>query len=105
MPVIPTPFPGLPLTGGTISGPLTVTGPLTTQAGISNSGGSLATTGNTNISASGVGTVTAAAVFANLGSVDVQFAGGGLRVKEGANCKQGTATLAAGTVTVANTAV
>lgn len=32
-------------------------------------------------------------------------AGNGLSVKEGANCKQGTATLVAGTVTVSNTSV
>lgn len=34
-----------------------------------------------------------------------QTAGKGLQVKEGSNCKQGTATLVAGTVTVANTSV
>lgn len=38
-------------------------------------------------------------------AVDVSGAGFGLQVKEGANCKQGIATLVAGTVTVANTAV
>lgn len=31
--------------------------------------------------------------------------GGGLAVREGANCKQGVATLTSGTVTVANTSV
>lgn len=41
----------------------------------------------------------------NNGPVDVITAGKGLMVKEGANCKQGTATLAAGTVVVANTSV
>jgi imidazolonepropionase-like amidohydrolase len=45
------------------------------------------------------GTVTSA------GSVDVNAAGQGLRVAEGANAKQGTAVLVAGTVTVADTAV
>lgn len=35
----------------------------------------------------------------------LQVAGAGLRVKEGANAKQGVATLIAGTVTVANTSV
>lgn len=37
--------------------------------------------------------------------VDVSTAGFGLQVKEGSNCKQGTAALVAGTVTVANTSV
>lgn len=35
----------------------------------------------------------------------IQQAGSGLRVKEGSNAKQGTATLVAGTVTVSNTSV
>lgn len=39
------------------------------------------------------------------GTLSLPAAGGGLRVKEGSNCKQGVATLAAGTVTVANTSV
>lgn len=39
------------------------------------------------------------------GDVDVQTAGQGLAVAEGSNAKQGVATLAAGTVTVANTSV
>jgi flagellar basal body rod protein FlgF len=39
------------------------------------------------------------------GSLDVSLAGQGLRVAEGANAKQGVATLVAGTVTVANTSV
>ena len=39
------------------------------------------------------------------GNVIAQVAGGGFRVKEGSNAKQGTATLVAGTVTVANTSV
>lgn len=37
--------------------------------------------------------------------VDIASAGFGLAVKEGANAKQGTAVLVAGTVTVANTSV
>lgn len=40
-----------------------------------------------------------------LGSFSVTTAGQGLRVKEGSNAKQGTATLSAGTVTVSNTSV
>jgi hypothetical protein len=39
------------------------------------------------------------------GSVSAIAAGAGFRVLEGTNCKQGTATLAAGTVTVNNTSV
>lgn len=39
------------------------------------------------------------------GQISLQIAGRGLSVKEGANCKQGTATLVAGSVTVANTSV
>lgn len=39
------------------------------------------------------------------GAVDVTAAGSGLKVAEGANAKQGVATLVAGTVTVANTSV
>lgn len=49
-------------------------------------------------SAAGILSVTA-------GSFSVTTAGQGLRVKEGSNAKQGTAALAAGTVTVANTSV
>lgn len=45
----------------------------------------------------------------SLGTINADFAvdtvGRGLQVKEGTNAKQGTATLAAGTVTVANTSV
>lgn len=37
--------------------------------------------------------------------LDIQTAGQGIRVKEGANAKQGIAVLAAGTVVVANTSV
>jgi hypothetical protein len=39
------------------------------------------------------------------GVVDISAAGSGVQVKEGSNCKQGTAVLVAGSVTVANTAV
>jgi hypothetical protein len=39
------------------------------------------------------------------GNIDINTAGSGLRVAEGSNAKQGTATLAAGTVTVSNTSV
>lgn len=39
------------------------------------------------------------------GDISLQKVGGGFRVKEGSNAKQGVATLHAGTVTVANTSV
>jgi hypothetical protein len=38
-------------------------------------------------------------------SLDISGAGSGVKVAEGANAEQGTATLVAGTVTVANTSV
>lgn len=41
----------------------------------------------------------------NVGSIAVNTAGKGLQVREGANAKQGVATLVAGTVVVANTSV
>jgi hypothetical protein len=39
------------------------------------------------------------------GSLDIDSTGKGVQVAEGANAKQGTATLTAGTVTVANTSI
>jgi len=65
----PSPVTSLPITGGTLTGNLTVQGNIT----------------------------------ATLGNIDASFAGTGLRVSEGANGKQGRATLVAGTVTVADT--
>jgi hypothetical protein len=50
------------------------------------------------------GTLTGGLTIAS-GSLDISAAPGGLRVTETGNAKQGTGTLAAGTVTVANTAV
>lgn len=44
-------------------------------------------------------------VTASTGNVIISTAGKGLEVKEGANAKQGTATLVLGTVTVSNTSV
>jgi hypothetical protein len=70
-----TPF--LPLSGGSLSGNLNVAG---------------------NIVQTALGQLTTS-------GVDVNLSGSGLRVAEGANPKQGTAVLAAGTVTVANTTV
>lgn len=43
--------------------------------------------------------------FVSEGNLIVDVAGKGLRVKEGANARSGTATLVAGTVTVSNTSV
>lgn len=63
-------------------------------------GGSL---GSSPISTTG--TITAGAVNVVGGSVDIQTAGQGLKVAEGANAKQGVASLTAGTATVATTAV
>jgi hypothetical protein len=72
------PNPSLPLSGGTLTGNLTI---------------------------SGVNGLTAGFVTVALGNLDVQTAGSGLRVAEGSNAKQGVATLVAGTVTVADTSV
>lgn len=43
--------------------------------------------------------------FASFGNISADTAGKGLRVKEGSNAKQGTATLSGGTVVVSNTSV
>lgn len=94
----------LPLSGGVVTGALTVQGALTTQAGISNSGGGVVS--SSNISSSGLATVTGGGgVNCGVGGLDVGQAGQGLAVKEGANAKQGSSVLVAGTVTVANTSV
>lgn len=65
--------------------------------------GNLAASGN--VVSSGGNVQAAFSLIAALGGVDVQSAGQGLKVAEGANAKQGVATLAAGTVVVANTSV
>jgi hypothetical protein len=44
-------------------------------------------------------------ITVNRSDLSVKTAGMGLRVKEGSNCKQGTATLVGGTVVVSNTSV
>jgi hypothetical protein len=81
----------LPLSGGTLTGGLTLSaGNLSVSAG--------------NISASG-NVQSLASFMQAAGVIDVSAAGSGLQVKEGANAKQGTAVLVAGTVTVANTSV
>lgn len=51
------------------------------------------------------GTVTSQAFNATFGGLDISLAGQGLKVAEGGNAKQGTATMVAGTVTVPNTSV
>lgn len=48
---------------------------------------------------------TSATLKVNANNLDIGTAGNGLQVAEGANAKQGTAVLVAGTVTVANTSV
>lgn len=83
--------------GLTVSGPLTVTGLLSTQAGIANSGAQI--TNSQNYTGSGVASILVP------GNVDVALSGDGFKTAEGSNAKQGIATLAAGTVTVANTSV
>jgi len=75
----------LPLAGGTLTGSLTV-------------GGSITSTGLTDIQASG----NLKAAFGNL---DIQSAGSGVQVKEGANAKQGTVALVTGSKVVSNTSV
>lgn len=77
------------------AGAVAVTGGAIDGAAIGNSTPS--TVKATTINSSGDTTVG--------GNVLVSTVGDGLRVKEGANAKQGTAVLAAGTVTVANTVV
>ena len=87
-----------------VNGPLTVAGLLTTQAGITNSGAQI--TSSQNINTTALQAISASGnLAAALGSLDIQSAGNGLKVREGSNAKQGTATLVAGTVTVANTSV
>lgn len=58
-----------------------------------------------NLTVTGSATVTAGPLTVAGGGVDVSAVGTGLRVAEGSNAKQGVATLAAGTVVVADTAV
>jgi hypothetical protein len=84
----------LPTSGGTITGNLTVSGTITSQSGafpaISAPNGSM---GSLQFASQG------GAAF------DAQAIGGGYRTAEGANAKQGVATLVAGTVVVPNTTV
>lgn len=89
--------------GGVLAGTYPNPGfaPAPTFSGVVTAGGA-AFSGSVTLSS---GSVQAPNLFASTGFVDVQAAGQGLRVAEGANAKQGTATLAAGTVTVANTSV
>lgn len=104
---------------GAISGEWQVTGPLVTNtdtpaAFVMDSIGSAA--GNhvtpqikflngTRLQSSGGPLPVFGGVTATSGNFDAGTAGQGFRAAEGANAKQGTATLAAGTVTVANTSV
>ena len=113
---MPNAVTGLPLSGGTLTGPLvtagitdtggiventslsvtsggaTITGPVTVT-------GALSTAGLTNITSQG-------GLISHTGTLDIKQAGKGLQVSEGANGKQGrTAAMTAGTITVANTSV
>jgi len=63
-------------------------------------------TGNNTVSiGNGTGTVTVNCKLTATGNIVSNSAGSGFRVAEGSNCKQGTSTLAAGTVVVPNTSV
>jgi hypothetical protein len=73
------------------SGTITFAGPVVVN-------GSLTTTGLTTVTGG-------AGLSAGIGNVDVPQPGAGLKVAEGANAKQGTAVLAAGSVVVADTSV
>jgi hypothetical protein len=74
------------IAGGTVPGTLAIAG-------------NLSTTGLTSITAGGN-------LISQLGDLDIQTAGHGLKVKEGSNAKQGTTVLAGATTTVvANTSV
>lgn len=96
MAMIPSAVQYLPLSGGTLTGAINTTGIVNT--------GTVTSTGQ--ISTSGVAAIAAAGnLTSGVGSLDILTAGAGLKVKEGVNAKQGTATLVAGTVTVANTSV
>jgi len=78
------------------SGNFNVTGNLTVSGTVTS--GAITTTGVTSIVAGGN-------LRSNFGSLDIATAGQGLQVAEGANAKQGTAVLVAGTSTVADTSV
>lgn len=61
---------------------------------------------NASLQTTGLGLITGSGgVNCGVGSLDVSQVGQGLKVAEGTNAKQGTATLVAGTVTIANTSV
>ena len=81
------------LVGATIPGALTVSGNFSAQ-NITGINSVQTTNGFIQTASTGGGA-----------AIDVSSVGFGLQVKEGSNAKQGTATLVAGTVTVANTAV
>jgi hypothetical protein len=60
---------------------------------------------NGGLTITGGNLVCAGNVQASFGTLIASLAGTGVSIKGGGNCKIGSATLAAGTVTVANTAV
>ena len=84
--------------GGSLSGTYPNPGlanPVTTPGSMTVTGGLVVGSGIT-INSSGLNVA---------GSIDLTSVGTGMAVREGSNANQGTATLVAGTVTVANTAV
>ena len=83
---------------GTGNGFLWISPGMTTAIGTPSSPGSY-------VGQTSTGYQQASGMFYAGGGIDVDTAGKGLAVKEGSNAKQGVATLAAGTVTVANTSV
>ena len=93
----------LPFTGGTLTGPVTAT--VFNGAGTGLTGTALALTAGNAVTING-GIQNANITWTNQQAFSVSpVFGAGIRVSEGANAKQGTATLILGTVTVANTSV
>lgn len=88
-----------------VAGPASAVNYLRAVGAIAGSAAALETQGSDanvdlNLTPKGTGNIVAAA-----GNIAVNVAGRGLRVKEGSNAKQGTATLVAGSVVVSNTSV
>lgn len=84
---------------GTVGSVSTVS--VTTANGVS---GSVATASTTPAITLTLGAITPSSV-SSTGDVSVETAGNGLKIKEGANAKMGTATLVLGTLVVSTTAV
>lgn len=99
----------VPVTGGlAVTGDATVSGTLHMNPGAAIKFGAADDTDLYRLAANSLATdglLTTFTGFNSSGNVDVTGAGSGLKVAEGANAKQGIATLAAGTKVVANTSV